>query len=561
MANQSYGYGGSGLFGGVPVQMTPGEIQKQLAYQQDQYGGLPIYQDLYNTQEVSPFQYNVGSRVNTVRAAENNSYLDAPPDRIRTALSQADYIKQQQGTPVSLMTTVNAMDVRDDQVDTSSNVATSQGAALPVNTGYSSPRLVSDSPIVSGVFPEVEAMQRALYQQKQNEAMQAQAYQFAQLSPMQQAQYSLYMGGQQLGGAIGSALGGKDPQLQQISMRNAIMRRLDPSNPAQQMKIAQEIAQYDPEFAMSIADNARKSAIQIKQASGAARQGITAKVQEAERIASAEGLVGNVFETRVAELLKGSDKSKDDFVVVGNALVSKVTGKAIYEGDKPDKYSAFAQKLIDAGLTPNTEPFQRRMLEHINAETKGAEKGTGNVTIGGISIDTGEAGKAAAKVIGANVANIESQYSLQTGVGDALKLIDKGIYAGAYGPEKGFVAKFSGGMIGDPKKVQNTEVFMANIGEIVIPRLQQFGGNDSNEELKYLQRVVAGDQRLEPESMKRILISAEKKIANNIARLRKQAESSGKGSGLPLEAIQAAPSTPIVTKRLNPRTGKIETIG
>jgi hypothetical protein len=34
-------------------------------------------------------------------------------------------------------------------------------------------------------------------------------------------------------------------------------------------------------------------------------------------------------------------------------------------------------------------------------------KGTGNVTIGGITIDTGEAGKAAAKVIGANVANIE----------------------------------------------------------------------------------------------------------------------------------------------------------
>jgi hypothetical protein len=119
------------------------------------------------------------------------------------------------------------------------------------------------------------------------------------------------MGGQQLGGAIGGALGGKDPQLQQISMRNAIMRRLDPGDPAQQIKVAQEIAQYDPEFAMSIVDNARKSAIQIKQASGAARQGITAKVQEAERIATAEGLVGSAFETRVAELLKGTDKLSD----------------------------------------------------------------------------------------------------------------------------------------------------------------------------------------------------------------------------------------------------------
>lgn len=178
----------------------------------------------------------------------------------------------------------------------------------PYSTSDQQPQQQS---VVAGMFPEVEAMQRALYQQKQNEAMQAQAMQFARLSPMQQAQYSLYMGGQQLGGAIGSALGGKDPQLQQISMRNAIMRRLDPSNPAQQMKIAQEIAQYDPEFAMSIADNARKSAIQIKLASGAARQGITANVQQAERIATAEGLYGTAFETRVAEILKGSDKLSD----------------------------------------------------------------------------------------------------------------------------------------------------------------------------------------------------------------------------------------------------------
>jgi hypothetical protein len=64
------------------------------------------------------------------------------------------------------------------------------------------------------------------------------------------------------------------------------MRRLDPSDPAQQMKIAQEVAQYDPEFAMSIADNARKSAIQIKQASGASKLNVTAKVQEAEAYAS-----------------------------------------------------------------------------------------------------------------------------------------------------------------------------------------------------------------------------------------------------------------------------------
>jgi len=90
--------------------------------------------------------------------------------------------------------------------------------------------------------------------------------------------------------------------------------------------------------------------------------------------------------------------------------------------------------------------------------------------------------------------------------------------------------------------------------------LVQFGGNDSNEELKYLQKVVAGDQRLEPESMKRILISAEKKIANNIRRLQKQAESGKTGENLPLQPMESLPSQPKATKRYNPQTKKLEVI-
>ena len=442
------------------------------------------------------------------------------------------------------------------------------------------------------------------YQLAQRQAQEAQAIQYASLDPMARANYGTFRAGQQLGGAIGGALGGQDPQLKMISQRQQLASQLNPNDPESYMQIAEIAARSgDQQFAIAVADAGRKamSEYALIQQRTRERQGADpfqqlvrsgkytpaslAKYQTSQNVADLresekEGATPNPIQiaTKFA-LQKGAEgtpefntefnsqltrlttkETKDDIVVVGNALVSKTTGKPIYQGDKPEKYSAFAQELIDAGLQPDTEPFQRRMLDFISEKTKGAGKGTGNVTIGGISIDTGEAGKAAAKVIGANVANVESQYSLQTGVGDALKLIDKGIYAGAYGPEKGFVAKFSGGMIGDPKKVQNTEVFMANIGEIVIPRLQQFGGNDSNEELKYLQKVVAGDQRLEPESMKRILKSAEKKIANNILRLQKQAESGKTRTELPLQPMQPIPSAPRVTKRLNPQTGKIEAV-
>jgi hypothetical protein len=255
-----------------------------------------------------------------------------------------------------------------------------------------------------------------------------------------------------------------------------------------------------------------------------------------------------ILTTQLAELEKLDDKSKRT-VVVGNALVDATTGAEIYKGPDTQKYSEFAKTLIDAGLKPGTEPFQKRMLEYATKKVEGAGKGTGNVTIGGINVDTGAAAKKASEVIGTNLANIESQFSLKTAFDDAIKIVNQGIYAGAYGPEKQFVAKFTG--IGSPQKVENTEVFMANIGEIVIPRLQQFGGNDSNEELKYLQKVVAGDLRMEPKAMLRVLESAERKTRNNIERLQKQVSSAGKNEPLstaPINAPLGSPQNPIKLK-------------
>jgi len=267
MAAQSYGYGGNGLFGqpsfgdysglsgGVPVPMTPEEIQYQLS-KQDLQDYENLYANKYESPESSAFNVNVNSRQGYSNNIPMNPYIYPMPN---SSVSDAVNMSQQQATPVSLMTTVDAMDVRDDQVDTSSNVAPSQ-TALPVNTGYSGTRLVSDSPIVSGVFPEVEAMQRALYQQKQNEAMQAQAYQFARLSPMERAQYSLYMGGQQLGGAIGGALGGKDPQLQMIAQRQQMLGMIDPNKPETYGRAIQYALQTGDSNTAQILNNEMKNA-------------------------------------------------------------------------------------------------------------------------------------------------------------------------------------------------------------------------------------------------------------------------------------------------------------
>ncbi len=69
-----------------------------------------------------------------------------------------------------------------------------------------------------------------MYQRQQQDRIDAQALRFAQLDPFQQAQFSISRGANMLGGAIGGALGGQDPELQRITLRQQIAGSLDPSD-------------------------------------------------------------------------------------------------------------------------------------------------------------------------------------------------------------------------------------------------------------------------------------------------------------------------------------------
>jgi len=392
--------------------------------------------------------------------------------------------------------------------------------------------------IVGGLF----GLTPQMYGEQQRMGALNEGIALAQLDPAARGAAMTYGGAKGLGTAIGGAFGVEDPQLRMISNRNAIAQQIDQTDPESIMKGAQMLAQAgDQQGAMALAQYARQAQgelAQVQQRKAATLASLAA--------ASRERVQASPKEVQLAKevaLLSGPEGSPE----YNTAYATSLTGQI--SKDQKEKLSAFGQTLVDAGLTPGTEPFQKRMLEYANEKLKGAAKGTGNVTIGGINVDTGVASKEASKIIGQNVANVEQQFSLKTAFDDAIKLVNQGIYAGAYGPEKQFVAKFAG--IGSPQKVENTEVFMSNIGEIVIPRLQQFGGNDSNEELKYLQKVVAGELRMEPKAMLRVLESAERKTRNNIERLQKQVSTSGKGEPLPVTPMNAplgSPQNPIKLK-------------
>ena len=413
--------------------------------------------------------------------------------------------------------------------------------------------------IVAGLF----GLNPEMYGEQQRRSALQEGITLAQLDPAARGAALTYAGARGLGNAIGGALGAEDPQLKMISARNTIAQQIDQSNPESILKGAQMLAQMgDQQGAMALAQYARQAqgdVAQTQQRLAAARASDAAAGRERQQAVNPNIQIANeigTLETSLLDIENAPDSP--DRTRAKNLLNSRLTAlKNLTTKPEKEKLSSFGQELVDAGLTPGTEPYIKRMNEYLEKKLEGVKKGTGNVTIGGINVDTGEAAKKAGAIIGTNVANIEQQFSLQTAYKDALGLLDKGIYGGAFGPEKQFVAKYTG--VGSPEKVVNTEVFMANIGEIVIPRLQQFGGNDSNEELKYLQSVVAGNQRLEPESMKRTLISAEKKVQNNIKRLSLQTQAAKGGTELPITPVTNAPTiTP--TKRYNLQTRQLEVI-
>jgi len=123
------------------------------------------------------------------------------------------------------------------------------------------------------------------YQLAQQQAQQAQALQYAQLDPRAQAQYGFYRGGQQLGGVIGGALGGVDPQLKLISQRQQLASQLDPTNLDTYKLVAQNAANSgDTQFAMAVADAGRQAAIQIAQANKERQLAVPAEIQKIQMI-------------------------------------------------------------------------------------------------------------------------------------------------------------------------------------------------------------------------------------------------------------------------------------
>lgn len=138
--------------------------------------------------------------------------------------------------------------------------------------------------------------------------------------------------------------------------------------------------------------------------------------------------------------------------------------------------------------------------------------------------------------IGEQRSMLDGKIGALESVRESTKLLSEGIYSGAYANIKKQIAKGVPGM--DKSTAARTEAFLSHIGNVVIPRLKDFGGNDSNEEMRYLQRIMGGDITLEPEALRKILESAELKIERGINKLQPGAAPPAQSGGWSIQRVQ-----------------------
>ncbi len=339
------------------------------------------------------------------------------------------------------------------------------------------------------------------------------AAKFAEQTQEQRLAGMGYKAGAGLGRGIAGAFGVDvtDPTIRQAAELRRMASEYDVSSPDGLMQMAQALRGSNPQMAVQLAEKAQQmmqtqSVIAKNMRERAAADPFQKLLESGKYTPTSLKKYKDSGDVSDLELKTSDAKTQVVDTVDGQLLINSQTGEIISNiGKKAVKPSMASE--IAAGLSPV-----------LGALVKGQAQ---------------KAGEAGGTAVGKDTAAIQGKYTALNSVDDALKAVKKGIYAGGYGPLEEGLAKYSKGVLADKQRLVNTEEFRAYIGDVVIPRLTEFGGNDSVEELKYLKSVMAGETTMESKSIERILNNAKKKIQAGISRIQEQQKAIGEGKQLP----------------------------
>jgi hypothetical protein len=130
------------------------------------------------------------------------------------------------------------------------------------------------------------------YQMAQDQAAQAQAMKYAEMDPFQRANYGMFLGGKQLGGAIGSALGAQDPMLQQISQQQSLLKSIDFSNLDSIKQAIPQASAINPQLAAALLAKYQEGQKSQAEVFKATREAQTPEQRNAATLAAMEAAPG-----------------------------------------------------------------------------------------------------------------------------------------------------------------------------------------------------------------------------------------------------------------------------
>jgi len=350
------------------------------------------------------------------------------------------------------------------------------------------------------------------YQQVRDKQLLEQSMRLSQLGPFEGARASTMYGA----GLIGRALGGEDPVLQQLSQRQQLLRGIDFNDPT------------------SLA-NASRAALERNDVQASREFAMAAEKARAAQLESA---------VKTSQIARNLRERPANMSQLGRL-----------QAERADLATEFGE------TDPRVKQYDQQIAKLTTGGGIGSEIAAGlSPLVGAMAVaQAKKAAEAGGTEVGKQTANIQGKYTALGSIKDALDILDKGIYSGGYGPLQEAAAKYGAGVI-RKDRLANTQEFRAYIGDVVIPRLQEFGGNDSVEELNYLRSVMAGDTSMEGTAIKNILKRADSKIKAGIDRLEKQQTAITTGRPLPIGDLGVPAATPKPTKRFNPATGSLEAL-
>ena len=242
-------------------------------------------------------------------------------------------------------------------------------------------------------------------------------------------------------------------------------------------------------------------------------------VQLAQKLSSMPGFEGEALNLR-QKAAQMAQQQRMTGLEESKAIADINLKKAQEEKALREKAPKLSERLVELETKKSTEGLTPQETAELVALQKVVKlQSPKGVDLSGLAGVFGkEATEEEAKAAGRDVATLQGQQQSVESLKSARKILDQGIYSGSYGEFQSELAKKSLGVVGDLKRVENTEVFINEVSSNVIPLLQQFGGNDSNEELRFLQRLVGGDITLQESSIRRILDNAVRKIERGMQR-------------------------------------------